>query len=41
MDNKKSKPLGGGRVHQLNNRCNYFPFDIQLFALEYNKVNNP
>ena len=40
MDNKKSKPLGGG-VYQLNNRCNYLPFDLQLFALEYNKVNNP
>lgn len=40
MDNKKSKPLGGG-VHQLNNRCNYLPFDLQLFALEYNKVDNP
>lgn len=38
--NKKSKPLGGG-VHQLNNRCNYLPFDLQLFALEYNKVDNP
>ena len=41
MDNKKSKPLGGGGVHQLNNRCNYLPFDLQLFALEYNKVDNP
>lgn len=40
MNNKKSKPLGGG-VHQLNNRCNYLPFDLQLFALEYNKVDNP
>ena len=40
MDNKKSKPLGGG-VYQLNNRCNYLPFDLQLFALEYNKVDNP
>ena len=30
--------MGG---HQLNNRCNYLPFDLQLFALEYNKVNNP
>ena len=43
MDNKKSKSLGGGGVHQLNNRCNYLPFDLQLFAdtLNYNKVDNP
>ena len=42
MNNKKSKPLGGGGgIHQLNNRCNYLPFDLQLFALEYNKVDNP
>ena len=40
MENKKNKPLGGG-VHQLNNICNYLPFDLQLFALEYNKVDNP
>ena len=40
MDNKKYEVLGGG-VHQLNNRCNYLPFDLQLFALEYNKLDNP
>lgn len=38
--NKKNKPLGGG-VYQLNNRYNCLPFDLQLFALEYNKVDNP
>ena len=39
--NKKSKPLGGGGVHQLNNNQ---LFNLQLFAdsnLSYNKVNNP
>ena len=40
MDNKKSKPLGGG-VYQLNNRYNHLPINLQLFALEYNKVVNP
>ena len=40
MNNKKYEVLGGG-VHQLNNGCNYLPFDLQLFALEYNKVDNP
>lgn len=38
MNNKKSKPLGGG-VHQLNNNDQLF--NLQLFALEYNKVDNP
>ena len=39
MNNKKSKPLGGG-VHQLNNNQ---LFNLQLFAdtLNYNKVDNP
>ena len=41
MNNKKSKPLGGGGVHQLNNKCNRLPINLQLFALEYNKVDNP
>ena len=40
MNNKKSKPLGGG-VHQLNN--NNQLFNLQLFGstLSYNKVDNP
>ena len=39
MNNKKSKPLGGG-VHQLNNNQ---LFNLQLFAdpLNYSKVDNP
>ena len=41
MDNKKSKPLGGGGIYQLNNRYNHLPINLQLFALEYNKVDNP
>ena len=41
MDNKKSKPLGGG-IHQLNNNDQLF--NLQLFAdntLNYSKVDNP
>ena len=42
MNNKKSKPLGGGGIHQLNNNDQLF--NLQLFAdstLNYNKVDNP
>ena len=41
MDKKKANLLEGGGKYQLNDRCNHLPFDLQLFALEYNKVNNP
>ena len=40
MDNKKIRSFRGG-VHQLNNKYNYLPFDLQLFALAYTKVDNP
>ena len=38
MINMKSQ---GGGVHQLKKRCNPLPLDLQLFALTYNKVDNP
>ena len=40
MNNKKYEVLGGG-VHQLNNTQNKPSMNLQLFALEYNKVDNP
>ena len=42
MKLKTFEPLGGG-VHQLNNRFNYLPIDLQLFAdtLNYTEADNP